>query len=74
MPTKELEELLTETDVHRLTKLSLSNLRRRRMLNQEPRFLKLSHAVRYKKEDIASWIASGLMEPTCKQEGKQHGD
>jgi predicted DNA-binding transcriptional regulator AlpA len=53
-----LETLLNERDVARLTGLSVASVRRWRLLRQGPRYLKIGAAVRYKPEDISSWLAS----------------
>jgi predicted DNA-binding transcriptional regulator AlpA len=53
-----IETLLNEHDVARITSLSLASVRRWRLLRQGPRYLKIGSAVRYKPEDVASWLAS----------------
>jgi predicted DNA-binding transcriptional regulator AlpA len=53
-----LEELLTEHDVSRVTGLSVASVRRWRLLRQGPRYLKIGSAVRYKPEDISTWLES----------------
>lgn len=53
-----LEELFTERDVARITGLSVASARRWRLLGQGPRFIKIGAAVRYKPEDLATWLAS----------------
>jgi predicted DNA-binding transcriptional regulator AlpA len=50
--------LLTEHDVARITRLSVASIRRRRLLRQEPRFVKLNFSVRYRQKDVEAWIAS----------------
>ncbi|MBZ5604447.1 MAG: helix-turn-helix domain-containing protein [Acidobacteriia bacterium] len=55
---KPLEELLNEHDVSRITGLSVASVRRWRLLRQGPRFLKIGSAVRYRREDVASWLAT----------------
>jgi predicted DNA-binding transcriptional regulator AlpA len=56
--TNSLEELLNEHDVARITGLSIASVRRWRLLRQGPRFLKIGAAVRYRTEDIRSWLES----------------
>ena len=51
-------ELLTERDVAHIAKLSVAAIRRRRLLRQEPRYLKLNSSVRYRMEDIVRWLDS----------------
>jgi predicted DNA-binding transcriptional regulator AlpA len=53
-----LEELLTEHDVSRVTGLSLASVRRWRLLRQGPKYLKLGSAVRYRREDVSTWLES----------------
>ena len=53
-----LEVLLNEHDVARITGLSVASVRRWRLLRQGPKYLKLGSAVRYRAEDIASWLRS----------------
>lgn len=53
-----LDALLDETDVSRITGLSLASVRRWRLLRQGPKFIKIGAAVRYRREDIAAWLAS----------------
>jgi predicted DNA-binding transcriptional regulator AlpA len=53
-----LETLLDERAVAKLTGMSLGTLRRWRVLNRGPRFIKLSSAVRYRPEDVRSWLES----------------
>lgn len=52
------EMLLNEYDVARVTGLSVASVRGWRLLKQGPRFLKIGAAVRYRSEDLASWLAS----------------
>jgi prophage regulatory protein len=53
-----LERLLNEHDVARVTGLSVATIRRRRLLRQPPKFIKLGAAVKYKPADVAAWIDS----------------
>ena len=53
-----LEELLTEHDVSRVTGLSVSSVRRWRLLRQGPTYLKIGSAVRYRSRDVAAWLES----------------
>jgi len=53
-----LEALLNEHEVARLTGLSVATIRRRRLLKQPPRFLKLGAAVRYKPGEVKAWLDS----------------
>jgi predicted DNA-binding transcriptional regulator AlpA len=53
-----IENLLNEHDVARITGLSVASVRRWRLLRQGPRYLKIGSAVRYRGEDISSWLSS----------------
>jgi predicted DNA-binding transcriptional regulator AlpA len=53
-----LEKLLNEHDVARVTGLSVASVRRWRLLRRGPKFLKIGSAVRYRPEDVATWLAS----------------
>jgi len=53
-----LEALLTEHDVARITGLSVASVRRWRLLQQGPKYMKLGASVRYKPDDISAWLAS----------------
>ena len=48
--------LLNEHDVARITGLSVASVRRWRILQQGPKYIKIGAAVRYKPEDIAVWL------------------
>ena len=57
-----LEELLTERDVSRITSLSIATVRRWRLFGQGPRYLKTSPgrrgAVRYRPEWVSEFLES----------------
>jgi predicted DNA-binding transcriptional regulator AlpA len=53
-----LNELLTEHDVARITGMSVASVRRWRLLGQGPKYLKIGAAVRYRSEDLSAWLAS----------------
>ena len=53
-----IEDLLDEKYVAKVTHMSLATVRRWRLLNQGPRFIKLGAAVRYRPEDLAIWLNS----------------
>ena len=53
-----LETLLNEHDVARITGLSVASVRRWRLLRQGPKYLKIGAAVRYRTEDILTWLGS----------------
>ena len=53
-----LESLLKESDVARITGLSLASVRRWRLFRQGPKYVKIGAAVRYRPEDVAAWLES----------------
>jgi predicted DNA-binding transcriptional regulator AlpA len=53
-----LETLLNEHDVARITGLSVSTVRRWRLMGMGPRYLKISSAVRYTKDSITEFLAT----------------
>jgi hypothetical protein len=50
--------LLTETDVSKQLRVSLAALRKWRVLNRGPQFVKMGPLVRYRQDDIDSWLGS----------------
>ncbi len=56
--TSGLEKLLNEHEVARLTGLSVSSIRRFRLLGTGPAFYKICASVRYKPADITTWLKS----------------
>jgi predicted DNA-binding transcriptional regulator AlpA len=53
-----LETLLNEHEVARITGLSVASVRRWRLFRQGPKYLKIGAAVRYRPEDVAAWLES----------------
>jgi predicted DNA-binding transcriptional regulator AlpA len=53
-----LESLLNEHDVARITGLSVATVRRWRLMNIGPRYLKISTSVRYTQESIKDFLAT----------------
>ena len=49
---------LTEKDVAEQIKVSLAYLRRWRLLQRGPRFIKVGALVRYRAEDLEQWMAA----------------
>lgn len=52
------QTLLTETDVAKQLRVSLAALRKWRVLNRGPLFLKIGSLVRYRQADIDQWLES----------------
>ena len=50
--------LLNEHAVAEMLGVSVSTVRRWRLVKQGPRFLKVGSSVRYRDEDISAWLAS----------------
>lgn len=55
----QFDSLLDERQVARLIGMSVASLRRWRLLHRGPKFLRVGgSAVRYRPEDLASWLAA----------------
>ncbi len=50
--------LLTETDVSKQLRVSLAALRKWRVSNRGPQFVKMGPLVRYRQDDIDLWLGS----------------
>ena len=50
------EPLLTETDVAKLLHVSLGTIRRWRIQERGPQFVKLGASVRYRREAVSDWL------------------
>lgn len=50
--------LLTEIDVAEMLKVSLASVRRWRLEKRGPAFIKVGACVRYRPEDLESWVGS----------------
>ena len=48
--------LLNEHEVARITGLSVASVRRWRLLQQGPKYIKIGSAVRYRTEDVRVWL------------------
>jgi excisionase family DNA binding protein len=55
------QTLLTETEVAKQLRVSLAALRKWRVLNRGPQFLKIGSLVRYRQADINQWLESVLV-------------
>ena len=53
-----MSNLMTEEEVAKRLNVSLASLRRWRLLRKGPAFVKLGSLVRYKPEDLDSWLGS----------------
>jgi predicted DNA-binding transcriptional regulator AlpA len=57
-PNSLTEKLLNEHEVARITGLSVASVRRWRLLQQGPKYLKIGSSVRYRAADVEAWLAS----------------
>ena len=48
--------LLNEHEVARISGLSVASVRRWRLLQQGPKYIKIGSAVRYRTEDVRAWL------------------
>ena len=55
---EKLATLLTEHEVARLVGMSVAAIRRWRLLNAGPPYLKLNHSIRYDPRALRDWLAS----------------
>ncbi|MBK7929873.1 MAG: helix-turn-helix domain-containing protein [Bryobacterales bacterium] len=53
-----MNTLLTEEDVAECLHVSLASIRRWRLERRGPQFIKVGSLVRYRPEDLESWLAS----------------
>jgi excisionase family DNA binding protein len=51
-----MQNFLTEKEVAKQIKVSLGSLRRWRLLQRGPRFIKVGALVRYRAEDLEQWL------------------
>jgi hypothetical protein len=58
LPHTSLAHLLNEYQVAEMLSVSVATVRRWRLLNIGPTYLKLSSSVRYRPEDLAAWLDS----------------
>jgi predicted DNA-binding transcriptional regulator AlpA len=53
-----LEQLLTEHEVAKILRVSVATMRRRRLLNHPPTWIKIGASVRYTPESISAFLKS----------------
>ena len=58
MPQELLDSLLSDYDLAQFTGFSVHTIRRWRLLKQGPRYIKIGSSVRYRPEDVTSWLES----------------
>ncbi len=59
-----MDFLLTQKDAARILGLSVRTLERHRLAGTGPRFARLGHLIRYRKNDLAEWIEANLLNAT----------
>jgi predicted DNA-binding transcriptional regulator AlpA len=53
-----LSHLMGEKEVAVITGMSIATVRRWRLLDQGPKYLKIGAAVRYRASDVSAWLQS----------------
>lgn len=53
-------EMLNEHQVAKFVQLSVASLRRWRLFRTGPKYLKIGAAVRYRREDVETWLSSAV--------------
>jgi excisionase family DNA binding protein len=59
-----MQPLLTQDEAAELLKLSVRTIERLRVSGTGPKFLKIRNSVRYRPEDVQSWVTSRLVGST----------
>jgi hypothetical protein len=59
-----MQPLLTQDEVAELLKLSVRTVERLRTSGRGPKFRRILHSIRYRPEDVQSWLASGIVSST----------
>jgi excisionase family DNA binding protein len=62
-----MQPLLTQDEAAELLKLSVRTVERLRVSGSGPKFLKIRNSVRYRLEDVQSWVASRLVGSTSEE-------
>jgi excisionase family DNA binding protein len=62
-----MQPLLTQDEAAELLKLSVRTVERLRVSGTGPKFLKIRNSVRYRLEDVQSWIVSRLRGSTSEE-------
>jgi hypothetical protein len=53
-----MEKLLDDKEVAVLYRMSVASIRRKRLMDDGPRYYKLNGSIRYKLEDVIAWLES----------------
>ena len=67
-----MQIFLTEKEVAKQIKVSLASLRRWRLLQRGPRFIKVGSLVRYRAEDLEQWLETLPAGGTAPQQQEIH--
>jgi excisionase family DNA binding protein len=62
-----MQPLLTQDEAAKFLKLSVRTVERLRVTGTGPKFLKIRNSVRYRQEDVQSWVASRLVGSTSEE-------
>jgi excisionase family DNA binding protein len=62
-----MNTLFSQDEAARQLGLSVRSLERHRVAGTGPRFVKLGRLVRYREEDLTTWIEAGLRSSTSDQ-------
>ena len=67
-----MQSFLTEKDVAKQIRVSLASLRRWRLVQRGPRFIKVGALVRYRPEDLELWMETLVTGGTTPQRKEIH--
>jgi hypothetical protein len=67
-PAIKMQPLLTQDEAAELLKLSVRTMERLRCRGGGPKFLKIMHSVRYRPEDVQSWLVSRIVGSTSEED------
>jgi excisionase family DNA binding protein len=59
-----MQPLLTQDECAEYLKLSVRTVERLRVSGTGPKFLRIRHSVRYRAEDVQTWLASRIVSST----------
>jgi predicted DNA-binding transcriptional regulator AlpA len=64
-----MQPLLTQDEVAELLKLSVRTVERLRVSGTGPKFRRILRNIRYRPEDVQSWLASRIVSSTSEENG-----
>ena len=65
-----MRSLLTQIEAAELLSLGVRTLEKYRVTGLGPRFIKLNKSVRYRPEDLESWVAARVVKSTSETGGR----